>query len=137
MKVSICILGLIVAAGCEFRSTTVIKTTPPPKGQGVSVETSEPSGESAAPPSLATPGAPASAPAENPSEPAATAAPPGDPPMYSNPNAEARRKRNLEWLRILNSGTPQQKQKVQEQFTRLSSVELQELTELYEKQQNK
>src|SRR5258708_6244248 len=49
--------------------------------------------------------------------------------------AEARKQRNLEWLKILKTGSPQQKQKVQDQLTLLSSEELTEITELYEKQE--
>jgi hypothetical protein len=67
---------------------------------------------------------------------ATTAAFTGDPVggQFSLPPA-ARKKRNLEWLKILKNGTPQQQQQVQDQMTRLSSDELHEITVLYQSQQ--
>jgi len=44
---------------------------------------------------------------------------------------EARRKRNLEWLRILKHGTPEQQQRVQQEINKLPSKQVDEIMDLY------
>jgi hypothetical protein len=85
--------------------------------------------ESIASDQTSTPVPPPPAAAEQPPEPS-VAAP-------TSASKEARKKRNLEWLKILATGNAQQKQKVQDQLTLLGSDELTELSELYDQQKRK
>jgi len=122
----------LVAAGCRKsdknsgRSPGSQAAQPSP---GVTIENlaANPSPAPAEPPAAPVPPTPAVEPDSSTPAPASGA----------GLSAEARKKRNLEWLKILATGSPQQQQKVQDQLTLLPSEQLQELTELYQQQQNK
>lgn len=122
LRLGLLMLTLGLAAGCGKNAPEAAPAAPKSPGKpGVSIE------ESAAPP-------PAQAAPEAPPVVEADAAPP-PPSGGASLNAEARKQRNLAWLKILKTGSAEQKQKVQDQLTHLSSEELTEITELYEKQE--
>jgi hypothetical protein len=126
------VLALVVAAAlsaCQKAgSPPVAPSNPPTNTPAVSLE----SLVKAAPANLA----PAVASAEAPPDSAPVLAAPAT-QSTTNLSAEIRRKRNLEWLKILAAGNAQQKQKVQDQLTHLSSDELTELSDLYDQQKRK
>jgi hypothetical protein len=122
----------LVVAGCKKRDNGSGQSSAPQPAKpapGVSIE------------SLAA--SPVPAPAEAPPAPVPTAPTESATPDTPTPapgtgaslSAAARKKRNLDWLKILATGTPQQQQKVQDQLTLLDSEQLTEITQLYEQQQ--
>jgi hypothetical protein len=126
------LLLVIALSGCKKESPTA--AVPAKAGSSASVDSLLNQGQ-----------APPTAPVEAPVTPPAAETPPetGTPKtaggdfvggQFSLP-PDARKKRNLEWLRILKSGTAQQQQQVQDQMTKLSSDELHEITALYQSQQ--
>ena len=116
------LVALLVVAGCGKKD--------PAESSGASSKATAKAGVSIEQPAEAppppAPDAPPATVAEGSTQPA---------PNGAGLSAEARKKRNLEWLRILKTGSEQQKAQVQEQFTHLPSEQLEEISELYQKQE--